>query len=189
MLLSTNKKTKGVVVVGLVNALQQWKRTANVARVPGLEPQDDVLMDSRVLASSWYPHNQYLRVLRACWQTICGEDPFRFDDFIRAGAKRVYAGAQRPLIREGDPGKTASSIRLLWKSCHNFATPGARVEPGHALVAFDDYEDATEFEATVNLLWIATALEQSGAVDVVSSVAEAPWTDHPRLVLEFRWST
>lgn len=112
-------KVKGTIMAEVVKYLRSRREAARAA----LPPRLSRYLDTRILASSWYPEADYLELMRV----IAGLIPERYLEdglsaFEVAGrntSTSYVEGAYKTLVRKGDPLRTLSNFQALWRLRHD----------------------------------------------------------------------
>lgn len=139
-------KAKGTVVVAAVKALRHYPGGREVTP----EPLQPYLGSRRVLASQWYPEEDYIALLAAL-APILEKNRAQVKDwpatisvweFIgRSAVRDYYEGAYRTLFKEGDVVASLRNFRSFWGLRHD--TGQARVTLGEegskAVLELDGY--------------------------------------------------
>lgn len=136
-------KIKGSIMSGIVRYLRLHRQRSQKLLTPGLREY----LDTRILATRWYPEEDYLGLMRALVQLR--EEPrdpgiSRYEDSAREAATTHFEGPYRPLLIQGDPARTLANLRKFWQLRHDTGEMAvtmvkandARVElRGYSLVA------------------------------------------------------
>jgi hypothetical protein len=136
-------KIKGSIMSGIVKYLRVHRRDSQKLLPPHLQGY----LDTRILATRWYPEEDYLGLMRVLVQLrrepkIPGIS--RYEESAREAATTHFEGPYKALLIQGDPGRTLANLRAFWQLRHDtgemavtmVGKKDARVElRGYSLVA------------------------------------------------------
>ena len=113
------RKAKGVLLVDHVRMIRSAKDPRLLDPLPR---EDREIIASRVMASSWYPYETYVRTLDVIFREIGGSNPEVARDMGRFMASRLLAGPYSMYVKVGDPQSTLLGFQIIWKNFFNFGT-------------------------------------------------------------------
>jgi hypothetical protein len=136
-------KIKGSIMSGIVRYLRLHRKESQRLLAPHLK----TYLDTRILATRWYPEADYLALMKALVQLR--EEPrvrgiSRYEDSAREAATTHFEGPYKVLLLKGDPAGTLANLPAFWKLRHDtgqievtrLGEKETRVElRGYALVA------------------------------------------------------
>ena len=111
------RKAKGVLLVDHVRMIRGAKNPRLLETLP---PEDLEIVASRVMSSSWYPYDTYVRTLDVIFREISGSDPEVARDMGRFMASHLLAGPYMMYVKAGDPESTLRGFQVIWKNFFNF---------------------------------------------------------------------
>jgi len=176
-------------LIGLIKLLKIWQHRTGADNIPHLEADDHKLcIEGRIMPSSWYALESYLRMLDAVYYLVYGGT---FKGMLKMGLDAGDVAAQGPqkgLLKAGDPRRTLESLPVYWELSYNFASVSVTREAQYWCVRIKDYPDITRVHALLHLGFTTKILTLVGAEDVKCEVVAAPWegADHSGISVVWR---
>jgi Protein of unknown function (DUF2378) len=123
--------TKGAHVLNAVKVLRQQRERA----LELLPPRLHKYLQDRIMASSWYPLDDHVELLRAITTMLSPSGPgdATWQLMGRGTARMDLTGLYKSQLRRGDPEGTMRWMAVMWKNAHDTGEVRVRlVGPGRA---------------------------------------------------------
>jgi uncharacterized protein (TIGR02265 family) len=112
-------KVKGTIMIEVVKFLRSTREEARKVVPARLQHY----LDSRILATSWHPEEDYLELMRAVIELFPRSgnslDITSFEAASRASSGNYFEGPYKSLVRRGEPARTLTSLKSLWRLRHD----------------------------------------------------------------------
>ena len=175
------RQVKGLDVRSTVTVLRNMRKTVPL---PPLEPAATELMESRILASSWYPFEPFRELTATLHRMLFQETDQGAIEMGRLVARQALEGVHAPFVAHKNLQRVLDSLGTLWKSHYDFGEVVGRALGETADVWVLGYRDAPRWHALLIAGWTTEALRLAGAENVDFELRSGPW-DNQDLDIEF----
>jgi hypothetical protein len=172
-----------VLLVKMLRAARKAGRLENV--------DDDVvrLLDERVIITSWYPFEHFIKLLIVAHQRIGDGSDEAARKMGDMAAAEMLLGVHKSFLSPGDPLRTLVALERVWGRYFDFGTLVVHREVSGARVVIANYEDMMQTHGNLLVGWARTAVSMSGADVNVAAVRRAPWNGDPLFEVWTSWQT
>lgn len=165
------RRAKGVNLIELVKLLRIEHRAGNLGE---LSPEDAELLDERILVSSWYPIEQFWRVLELAHDRVLGRSETKTIELGRLGARRVMSGVHSAFVQHDDLARGIKSFERGWDNYFDFGSVDCRLDAEGVRIVILGYPDMPRCHALTTLGWYQVALEMLGFEASRATIASGP---------------
>lgn len=170
-------------MVDLVKALRSARKGGQLQE---LSDRDRSLIDERILVSSWYPLEDFLRLLELTHQKVMGGSLGAAEMMGEFGAEAALSGVHKAFVRQGDPQGTARAIETIWPMYFDFGTCRAEQEGEELRIVVTGYPDMPRAHGHLLLGWIRKAVQLAGGASMSLAIERAPWEGDDEFVVAVR---
>ena len=158
---------KGMAVVQLVKLVRRWAKQEGIEDVAkALDMEGSQILSGHVIVSSWYPYEEFAKLLKAMGRLLGGNDPDFFIRMGRVSAETDLDGTLSSFARRPDFSRFVRGLSRVWKA---YSDRGElRIQesgPNSAEVTFERAPHLAHEHCLINQGWIAACLEHGGAKD------------------------
>jgi hypothetical protein len=170
---SGGRHTKGVNLIDLVKTFRALHKAGQITNLP---PDETRFLQERILVSSRYPLEDFLRIAHRV-HTAMGGTVEVAETMGGVGAQSVLQGVHRIFLREGDPAGTVRAIQQIWANHFDFGEIQIE-EDGHCFrVRMTGYPDMPPIHGHIVVGWVRKAVELAGGDPKSVSLERAPWRE------------
>ena len=176
------RRAKGVNLIELVKLLRIERKAG---RLGSLSADDEALLDERILVSSWYPVEQFWRLLGLAHERVLGGSEPKTIELGRQGARRVMGGVHSAFVSHDDLARGIKSFARGWSTYFDFGTVECALEPDRVRIVIQGYPDMPRAHALTTLGWYEVALEMMSFESAKAEVVSGPWSGGDEVVFEY----
>lgn len=178
-------RIKGTGMLGVVKTLRADKEKARQLLPVHLH----FYLTERIIASGWYPAEDFLEVLRTAAKMLPIKKEEYYEMVGRSSANQDLNGVYHEFRRDGDPLGMLKAAVLAWRSYHDtgkiLVTPEGE---NSARVDLAGYMMACEEMCAINTAWIDEDLRLAGARDIEVAHTRCCCRDDQLCRWEVRWT-